>query len=80
LKVLGNIWTVLTNKRGSQTIEYVAVMVGAALLAIILTEVMESNEIQNALKEKIECVILENCSESEVAQRESKPIDSVMLP
>ncbi|MDR6224184.1 DUF4244 domain-containing protein [Desmospora profundinema] len=63
---------ILRDKRGSQTIEYVAVMAGAALLAMILNLVMESNEVQSALQEKIECVIVQNCEGERVAQPSPK--------
>jgi hypothetical protein len=73
LKFFGHVWDVLSSRRGSQTIEYVAVMAGAALLAMALNTVMESDEIQNALREKIECVITQKCNETDVAS--NKKID-----
>ncbi|MDR6225626.1 Mbeg1-like protein [Desmospora profundinema] len=67
MKIFKNMKDVLSNRRGSQVIEYVAVMAGAALLAIILMEVMESDKIQSALKEKIGCAIMqEACDDAPI--------------
>jgi hypothetical protein len=73
LKFFRRVWDALSSRRGSQTIEYVAVMAGAALLAMTLNTVMESDEIQNALREKIECVITQKCNETDVVS--NKKID-----
>jgi hypothetical protein len=66
LKFLKRVWPTLSNKRGAQTVEYVAVMAGAALLGIVLLTVMESEEIQSTLKEKVICVITQKCNENKV--------------
>jgi hypothetical protein len=76
LKFLKRVWPTLSNKRGAQTVEYVAVMAGAALLGIVLLTVMESEEIQSTLKEKVICVITQECNENEVASNKKTDDES----
>jgi hypothetical protein len=80
LKFFRCVWDVLLNRRGSQTIEYVTVLVGAAILAMILVTAMESDEIQNALKEKIECAFTQKCSKTEIASKEKVGEESGYIP
>jgi hypothetical protein len=67
LSFFKRLWTALSNEHGAQTVEYVAVMAGAALLGVIILTVMKSDDIQTTLKEKIECAITQECNETEVA-------------
>jgi hypothetical protein len=76
LKFLKRVWPTLSNKRGAQTVEYVAVIAGAALLGIILLTVMESEEIQSTLKEKVICVITQKCNETEVTSNKKTDDES----
>ncbi|MGF7086410.1 hypothetical protein JOD24_000238 [Kroppenstedtia sanguinis] len=62
---------VLFDRRGSSTIEYVIILAAGAILAMILTATVESTEIQNSLKEKIECVITQECHETHTASDET---------
>lgn len=64
------------DRRGSSTIEYVIVLAAAAMLGMILMTTVESQEIQNALKEKIECVITQECHQTQVASDEKEEEDS----